>query len=67
MERVAIDIEDPFSKTDADFTKWTEAYSIPNQKICMVAEVLVRELFWRFDVPFKIHSDQGRDFRSAIF
>ncbi|XP_050507422.1 uncharacterized protein LOC126885038 [Diabrotica virgifera virgifera] len=77
MERVAIDIAGPFPETDAGnkyilvamdyFTKWTEAYALPNQEAATVAEVLVKELFSRFGVPLEIHSDQGRNFESALF
>ncbi|XP_042221880.1 uncharacterized protein LOC121866326 [Homarus americanus] len=49
------------------FTKWPEAYVIPNQEATTVARVLVDQFFYRFDVPQELHSDQGRNFESAVF
>ena len=49
------------------FSKWPEAYALPNQEATTVAEVLVKELVCHFGVPLYIHSDQGRNFESAVF
>ncbi len=49
------------------FTKWVEAYALPNQEAVTVAEVLVREFVSRFGVPMILHSDQGWNFESAVF
>ena len=48
------------------FTKWTEAYTLPNQETATVAHKLVEELFFRFSLPHQLHSDQGRQFESTI-
>ncbi len=32
-----------------------------------VAEALVNEVVYRFGVPLEVHSDQGRNFESAVF
>ena len=48
------------------FTRWTEAYALPNQEAETVAHKLVDEFFFRFSVPEQLHSDQGRQFESAI-
>ncbi|GFX22403.1 retrovirus-related Pol polyprotein from transposon 412 [Trichonephila clavipes] len=48
------------------FTKWPEAYPIPNQEASTVAEVLVQHWISRFGVPLQLHSDQGRNFGSAV-
>jgi hypothetical protein len=40
------------------FTKWSEAYAIPNQETLTLAEALVAN-FCRFGVPRELHSDQG--------
>ncbi|GFX96667.1 retrovirus-related Pol polyprotein from transposon 412 [Trichonephila clavipes] len=48
------------------FTKWPEAYSIPDQEASTVAEVLVQQRLSRFGVPLQLHSDQGRNFDSAV-
>ena len=44
------------------FTRYTEAYPIPNQEATTVARKLVDE----FSLPEQLHSDQGRNFESAI-
>jgi hypothetical protein len=43
------------------FTKWPEAYAIPNQQVLRAAEVLVTN-FCCFGVPWELHSDQGHNF-----
>ena len=77
MERIAIDVLGPLPITEtgnkyilivADyFTKWVEAYPMPNQEATTVAKLLVREFICRFGVPLLIHSDQGRNFGSELF
>ena len=77
MERVAVDILGPlptsrkgnrFIIVIADyFTKWVEAYPVPNHTAEMVAETIVTNFFTRFGLPVTIHSDQGRDFESKLF
>ena len=77
MERVAVDIVGPLPTTAAGnrflcvamdyFTKWPEAYALPNHEATTVAEVLVEQLFSRFGVPAELHSDQGREFESEVF
>jgi hypothetical protein len=68
-ERIALDVLGPLPSSElgnkyvlliADyFTKWPEAYSLPNQEAITVAEVLMKEYICRFGVPLEIHSDQG--------
>jgi transposase InsO family protein len=48
------------------FTKWQEAYAIPNQEASTVPEALVVIFFCRFRIPRKLHSDQGRNFESYL-
>lgn len=48
------------------FTRWTEAYAIPNQEATTVARKLVDEFFLRFSPPEQLHCDQGRNFESEI-
>ena len=77
MERVAVDVLGPLPKTESGneyiliaqdyFTKWVEAFALPNQQATTVAEVLVNQFFCRFGVPMELHSDQGRNFESAVF
>ena len=49
------------------FTKWVEAYPIPDQEASTIASVLCAEFFCRFGIPAEIHSDQGRNFESVLF
>ena len=77
MERMAIDVIGPLPKTKkgnkyvvviADyFTKWTEAFALPNQEAETVARVLVEEVVCRLGVPRQLHSDKGTNFESQIF
>ena len=48
------------------FTRWVEAYAIPNQEANTVAEKLVSEFFCQFSLPTQLHSDQGRQFEANI-
>lgn len=77
FERIAIDVLGPLPESQAGnkyilvamdyFSKWVEAYAIPNQDAVTVSNILVKELFWRFGAPLELHSDQGRNFESAVF
>ena len=49
------------------FTKWVEAYPVPNHTALTVADKLVNEFISRFGVPLEIHTDQGREFESILF
>ncbi|GFX97020.1 retrovirus-related Pol polyprotein from transposon 412 [Trichonephila clavipes] len=76
FERIAFDILGPLPKSSDGnnnilvvmdyFTKWPEAYPIPDQEASTVAEVLVQHWISRFGVPLQLHSDQGRNFDSAV-
>lgn len=48
------------------FSKFTQAICTKDQKATTVASVLVYEWFYRFGVPSRIHSDQGRSFEGAV-
>lgn len=77
IERIAIDIMGPLVQSDCGnkyffvamdyFSKWPEAYALPNQEAKTVAGVLVNEFVCRFEVPLQLHSDQGTNFESAVF
>lgn len=77
MERIAIDIVGPLPVTEQGnkymlvamdyFTKWPEVFAIPDQEAVTVARVLVEGMFCRFGAPMELHSDQGRNFESAVF
>ena len=74
MQIVCVDIMGPLPETGkgskyvlvASFTKWVEAYGIPNQEAVNVAVKLVDEMFCHFSPPEQVHSDQGRQFESIL-
>ena len=76
MQLVAMDILGPFPESESGnryilvvadyFTRWTEAYPIPDQEASTVAKKLTDEFFFRFSPPEQLHSDQGRNFESAV-
>ncbi|KAK3700061.1 hypothetical protein QZH41_004357 [Actinostola sp. cb2023] len=75
---MALDILGPLPKSDLSnrfllvvgdytFTKWTEAYPIPNQEAIAVTGKLVDKFICRFGAPEILHTDQGRKFESKFF
>ena len=48
------------------FTKWTEAYTIPNQEAETVTKKLVDEFVCHFGGSEILHTDQGRNFESKL-
>eukprot|EP00731_Ephydatia_muelleri_P005167 Em0002g1343a len=76
MQIVAVDILGPLPRTEKGnsyvlaatdyYTRWVEAYAIPDQGASTVAQKLVDELFCRFSPPEQLHSDQGRQFESDL-
>jgi hypothetical protein len=48
------------------FTKWPEAYAIPNQEASKMAEALVTNFFCCFGVPRELQSDQSHNFKSLL-
>ncbi|KAI5743998.1 hypothetical protein M8J77_024652 [Diaphorina citri] len=77
FERIAIDVAGPFPETNNGnryilvimdyFSKWPEAFAIPNQEATTVADCLINHWVSRFGVPLELHSDQGRNFESQVF
>ena len=77
LERVAVDIVGPLPETEAGhkyilvivdyFTKYTEAYALPDQTSMRVADALVTNFILRFGVPLQLHSDQGPNFEAKLF
>ena len=49
------------------FSKWPEVYAIPNQEANTITNVFVNNWVCRYGVPIELHSDQGRNFESAVF
>ena len=76
MERVAVDVAGPFPVSSSGnryivvvidyFTKWPEAFALPNQEASTIARALIDGFFSRFGVPLELHSDQGRNFESNL-
>ena len=48
------------------FSKYSFAFATKNQRAGTVAKILVEEIFNRFGIPEKLHSDQGRNFESRL-
>lgn len=77
MERIATDILCELPETDRGnrhilvvsdyFTKWTEAFALPNMEAETIGRTIVEEVLVRFGIPFIIHSDQGRQYESKLF
>ncbi|XP_029941466.1 uncharacterized protein LOC115383427 [Salarias fasciatus] len=58
-------LENVLIMTDV-FSKYTLAVPTRDQRAATVAQVLVSEWFFKFGVPARIHSDQGRNFESSL-
>ena len=77
MDRVAIDLIGPLPLTTRKnryilvlvdyFTRWLEAFPLPDQTAETVAHKMVTEFVCRFVAPLEIHTDQGRNFESDLF
>lgn len=48
------------------FSKYSVAVPTLDQRASTVAQVLTREWFYRFGIPSRVHSDQGRCFESSL-
>ena len=76
LQIVAMDIMGPFPESTAGnsfilvisdyFTRWVEAFGIPNQAATTVASKITEQFFFRFGLPEQLHSDQGRNFESEV-
>lgn len=76
LQIVAMDIVGPFPESPAGnthillvadyFTRWMEAYPIPNQEATTVARKLTDEFFYRFSPPEQLHSDQERNLELEV-
>lgn len=77
FERLLIDTLGPLPTTTSGnryivgvvdaFTKWPEAYAVPDIKAETVAKGLVANVISRFGVPRALHSDQGTSFENDVF
>ena len=76
LQLVAVDILGPLPESATGnryilvvgdyFSRWMEAYAIPNQEAVTVSKKLTEEFFLRFSPPEQLHSDQGRQFESEL-
>lgn len=65
LERSSDGKENVLIMTDV-FSKFTQAVATKDQKASTVAKVLVHDFFFKFGVPLRIHSDQGRNFEGKV-
>ena len=75
-ERVAMDLLDMSVTTSRGnryvlvmvdcFTRWTEAFPLPDKTAQSVADAFFNQVVCRFGMPSVIHSDQGREFENKI-
>ena len=76
LEMVAADIMGPLPTSKQGnryilvvsdyFTRWVEAYAIPNMEATTVAQKLIDNMFCRFSLPKQLHSDMGTQFESKV-
>ena len=77
MEAVQIDFIGPITPRAMDgskhilvvtdlFTRYAEAFALPDQLASTVAKTLVTEFFCRYGAPWKIHSDRASNFKSSL-
>lgn len=77
MQCVAIDIFGPLPISENGneyiivlgeyFSKWVEAWAVPDHTAQTVADKLVCEFITKYGCPQQIHTDQGREFQSHLF
>lgn len=48
------------------FSKFTQVVPTRDQRASTVANILVKEWFYRYGVPTRLHSDQGRSFEGTL-
>ena len=76
FERIGVDAVGPLPETLSgnkyiivftdSFTRWTEAFAVPEQKEETVAQLLVEEIVCRFGAPKYLVSDRGANFLSNL-
>ena len=76
FERLSIDLTGPHVRSRRGvvyiltcydpFTKWAEAFALPNKEAATVARVLTERVFCRFGVPIVLLSDNGKEVDGAI-
>ena len=76
MARLAMDIAGPMPPTpDGNkyilviqdyFSKWVELFPLKQHSATDVADILVHEIFTRYGICERLHTDQGAEFDSAL-
>ena len=76
FDEISIDFVGPFQRSTQGnthlltvrdrFTRWIEAFPMRDTKAKAVSRVLAKQVFARFGIPGKIHSDQGTNFTSEL-
>jgi len=77
LDRISTDITGPFPESDSgnkyclvvidNFTKFAEAYAIPDQTAHTVASKIVNEFLSRYGICLDLHSDLGSNYQSNLF
>ena len=77
MDRLGVDILGPLPLSEKQnkyilvlgdyFTRWMEAFPLPDQRVETVAHALVHRFVAIFGCPLEIHTDQGKNFESDLF
>ena len=77
MRSVAVDIFGPLPLTEDEneyiivlgdyYSKWVDAWAVPNHQAQTVADKKVVEFSTKFGCRQQIHIDQGREFQSELF
>ena len=49
------------------FTKWSEAYALPDAEASTCMRAIYDNFFAKFGLPCKLHSDLGTNFESKLF
>ena len=49
-----------------EFTKWLEAYSLPDQEASTCIIAVYNGFFSRFGLPRQLHSNQGRNYEASL-
>ncbi|KRX12228.1 Gypsy retrotransposon integrase-like protein 1, partial [Trichinella nelsoni] len=76
FQRVGMDLVGPLEETLRGnryilvvcdyFSKWPEAFPLPDAEADTVATALVNGIFCRYGAPETLHSDQGRNFEAGV-